>query len=114
MEMKEVRAFVKPHRLSAVVAALYGIEGLTGVSVVHTHGFGRTRSADAEGASEGLGFAEPHERIEVVCKDALVDDVVAAIEKAAHTGLRGDGKIYVSAIEEAVRLATRERREAAA
>jgi nitrogen regulatory protein P-II 1 len=107
--MKEVRAYIKPHRLSEVIAALYRIEGLTGASVVHAHGFGRTRSPDAEGGSDGFGFGEPHEKIEVVCKDTLTEDVVAAIEQAAHTGLRGDGKIYVSTVEEAVRIATGER-----
>jgi len=107
--MKEIRAYVKPHKLPHVIAALYRIKGLTGVSVVHTHGFGRTRSPDASGTSDSAGFGERHEKIEVVCKDTLAEDVVAAIEKAAHTGLRGDGKIYVSSVEQAVRIATGER-----
>ena len=111
--MKIVNAYVKPHRLSPVVEALHQIEGVTGVTVMHTHGFGRTRApADGERSDE-LGLLEPHGRVEVLCRDALAGEVVSAIEEAAHTGLRGDGKIFVTAVEDVVRIASGERGEAA-
>ncbi|MFP4165349.1 MAG: P-II family nitrogen regulator [Chitinispirillaceae bacterium] len=55
----------------------------------------------------------PHVKLEIVCRDELVEQVVSAVQKGAHTGLRGDGKIYVSSVDDAVRISTGERGEAA-
>ena len=55
----------------------------------------------------------PRVKLEIVCRDELVEEVVAIIEKTAHTGLRGDGKIYVTPVETAVRISTGERGEKA-
>ena len=114
--MKEVRAYIKPHKRSVVVDAINRIEGVTGLSVLHSHGRGRSHvGGDSEAvASSEFGTLEPHDRIEVVCRNEIVLDVVSAIEQAARTGLRGDGKIYVAPIEEAIRIATGERGEDAA
>ena len=109
--MKIVNAFVKPHKLSPVVEALHQIQGLTGVTVMHTHGFGRTQTTTDEERSDELGLLTPNGRLEVVCRDALVSEVVRVIETTAHTGLRGDGKIFVTAVEEVVRIATGTRGE---
>lgn len=109
--MRIVNAYVKPHKIALVVEALHQIDGLSGVSVMHAHGFGRTRTPAAEERSDDLGLLDAHEKIEVLCRDALAEEVVAAIEGAAHTGLRGDGKIYVFGVDEAVRIATGERGE---
>ena len=79
--------------------------------MLHGHGFGRSRTpSDGERADE-LGLLEPHEKVEVLCRDTLADEIVSAIETTAHTGLRGDAKIYVCTAEETVRLATGERNE---
>ncbi len=103
--MKEVKAYIKPHRLSPVTLALHEIEGLSGMSVIDARGYGRSRTQ--------VGDYVPHVKIEVVCLDNLVDTVVTTIEKAAYTGLRGDGKIYVSPVENAVRIETGEHGESA-
>ncbi len=111
--MKIVNAYVKEHKLSQVVEALHRIDGLTGVTVMHAHGFGRTRAPANGERSDELGRLAPHGKIEVLCRDALAGEVVSVIEATAHTGLRGDGKIYVFGVEEAVRIATGERGEEA-
>ncbi len=113
--MKQVKAFIKPNRLDDVVRVLHGIDRLTGISVSEVRGFGRGRGKE-DGEDEGVrmyGYI-PHFRLEIVCVDDLVEPICAAIESAAHTGLRGDGKIYVGPIENAVRISTGERGEAAA
>ncbi len=106
--MKEIKAYIMRHRLDKVIRALRNITGLTGVSIIDSIGFGAGwRSGDGEADSH------PGVKIEMSCLDELVDDVVTTIEKTAHTGLKGDGKIYVSNIEQAVRISTGERGEKA-
>lgn len=111
--MKEIKAYIKPHKLSEVTLALHRVEGLTGMSVSEVKGFGRGLSKDAPHSTrEELIDYIPHVKIEIVCHDALVGEIVETIRRAAHTGLRGDGKIYVlSRVEEAVRISTGERGE---
>ncbi|MBI2192698.1 MAG: P-II family nitrogen regulator [Planctomycetes bacterium] len=112
--MKEIKAYIKPHKLSQVVAALHSVEGLTGMSVLDVRGFGRTRREDSHRGivEDGIEYV-PHVKMEIVCRDELVDQVVSVIQTNAHTSLRGDGKIYVSNVEEAVRISTGERGEVA-
>jgi len=106
--MKEIKAYIKQQKLDEVIWALHRIEGLSGVSVVAARGCGRGwRSPDADPGdlvSERLSM-----KLEVFCRDELMEEVIAAIEKAAHTGLKGDGKIYVVNVEQAVRISTGER-----
>lgn len=106
--MKEIKAYIKQHKLDEVLWALHRIEGLSGVSVVAARGCGRGwRQPEADPGdlvSERLSM-----KLEVFCRAELVEDVVAAIEKAAHTGLKGDGKIYVTNVEQSVRISTGER-----
>lgn len=113
--MTEVRAYIKPHKLDEVTLALHHVEGLTGMSVSDVKGFGRGLAKDApHSIHEDLADYAPHVKIEIFCREALVDEVVETIRQAAHTGLRGDGKIYVvSHVEQAVRISTGERGEAA-
>ena len=112
--MKEIKAYIKPHKLSKVTMALHKVEGLTGMSVVDVRGFGRGKAKDApHRIVEDLVDYVPHVKIEIVCTDDVVEKIVSVIEKTAHTGLRGDGKIYVSTIDDAVRIQTGERGEAA-
>lgn len=108
--MKEIKAYIKPHKLADVTRALHKIEGLTGMSVVDVRGFGRGRAKGSpHRIVEDLVDYIPHAKIEIVCQDELVVEIVATIAKEAHTGLRGDGKIYVSPVEEAVRISNGER-----
>lgn len=112
--MKRVEAYIKQHRLTEVMERLHAVEGLTGVSVHDIRGFGRTRGHDqpvriVDNAIDGV----PHVKIETFCADACCDRVVDAIVEGAHTGLRADGKVYVSEVVDAVRISTRERGEGA-
>lgn len=110
--MKEVKAYVKPDKLSDVTLALHEVEGLTGMSIIDVRGFGRQRpEGEHHRLEDELVDYVPHVKIEIMCRDELVEQIVSTIEKAAHTGLRGDGKIYVSDIEAAVRIGTAERGE---
>lgn len=112
--MKMVIAYIKPHKLSAVTTALHKLEDLSGMSVGDVRGFGRGRAKDApHRVVEDLVDYVPHARIEVACHDTIAEQVIEAIENAAHTGLRGDGKIYVLSLEQAVRIESGERGEAA-
>ena len=106
--MKKIEAFLKEHRLDKVSLALHHVEGLTGMTVTDARGFGRGRTSRRD----------PNDlhrivRIEVFCQDHLADDVVQTIQQAAHTGLHGDGKIYVIPVDDAVRIASAEKGPAA-
>jgi nitrogen regulatory protein PII len=112
--MKKIEAYIKSHRLTEVIEDLHGIEGLTGVSVFDIRGFGRSR-----GKNEPVHIVDnmitwvPHVKLEIVCRDDLVETVVGAIQQGAHTGLRADGKIYIYPVEDAIRISTAERGERA-
>jgi nitrogen regulatory protein PII len=90
--------------------ALHKIEGLTGASSSEIHGFGRDRTKHVQDQEPeiSLDFA-PHIRLEIACHSELVEQVITTIEKAAHTGRRGDGKILIYNIEQAVSVLTGER-----
>jgi len=108
--MKEVKAYIKPHKRGAVVHALHRIEGLTGASVVEARGFGRSGGrSDRHGIEDELELLAAHLQVTVMCRDAEVEEVVGAIVENAHTGLHGDGKVYVLDVADAVRIATGER-----
>lgn len=100
--MKEIKAYIRRNRLDEAINALAHIEGLSGVSVSTTTGFGRSR-----GILRFVDF-ETHFKIETVCRDELKDHVVQAILQAAQSGQRADGKIFVSEVEEAHRIQTGE------
>ncbi len=106
--MKKIEAFIKAYRLDNVTLALHHVEGLTGVTVSEARGFGQGR-----GAEHNPDEFHHVVRIEAFCSDTLTDAVIEAIEAAAHTGLRGDGKVYVLPVEKATRIATGERGEQA-
>ena len=110
--MKEIKAYIKPHKLNAVTKGLHEIENLTGVSVIEVKGFGRSRKKNnPDQIDDDWVFYVPHVKIEIVCLDEMVDQIVSTIQKAAYTGLRGDGKIYISSVDEAIRIETGKRGE---
>lgn len=112
--MKIVVAYIRPSKEEAVTEALHTIEGLTGASFTHLRGFGRHGlDRGRREMEESVAGTLPQVRVEVVTADALAPTVVAVITDAAHTGNRGDGKVYVQAIESAVRISTREAGEKA-
>jgi nitrogen regulatory protein P-II 1 len=111
--MKKVDAVIKPFKLDEVKDALNEI-GIQGMTVTEVKGFGRQKGHTElyRGAEYVVDFI-PKIKIEIVTSDALVPKVVSAIEKAAKTGKIGDGKIFVYAIDDAVRIRTGERGEGA-
>ncbi|HDL00979.1 MAG TPA: P-II family nitrogen regulator [candidate division Zixibacteria bacterium] len=112
--MKKIKAYIKSHRLSEVTLALHKVENLTGMSVTEVKGFGRECvSDDHQHHNDDPGDFLMISKIEIFCTDAMVDSLINTIEKAAHTGLCGDGKIYVLNVEQAIRISTGERGEIA-
>jgi nitrogen regulatory protein P-II 1 len=107
--MKKIEAIIKPFKLDEVKEALHEV-GLQGITVTEAKGFGRQKGHTElyRGAEYVVDFL-PKVKIEVVLEDAMLDRAIEAIQKAAHTGRIGDGKIFVSTIEDAIRIRTGER-----
>ncbi len=112
-QMKKIEAIIKPFKLDEVKDALHEV-GLQGITVTEAKGFGRQKghSEQHRGPEYVVDFL-PKVKIEVVCEDSVVDRAVEAITTAARTGRIGDGKIFISAIEEVVRIRTSEKGVAA-
>ena len=108
-EVKKVEAVIKPFKLDDVKDALHDA-GVSGITVTEVKGFGRQKGHTElyRGAEYVIDFL-PKVKIEVVVEDSLVDNVVEAIAESARTGRIGDGKIFVSDIEQAVRIRTGDR-----
>jgi nitrogen regulatory protein P-II 2 len=106
--MKMVTAIVKPFKLDEVREALSAI-GVQGVTVTEVKGFGRQKGHTElyRGAEYVVDFL-PKVKLEAAVDDAIVDQVIEAIENAARTGKIGDGKIFVSSLEQVVRIRTGE------
>lgn len=93
--MKQIVAYVKPNKLSAVTLALHQLEWLDGMSVSEVCGFGSDRIPKTDPIIQPIVDYNPYARIEVLCDDDQVSEIVWTIEDAAHTGQNGDGKICV-------------------
>src|SRR5579883_2388595 len=106
--MKKIEAIIKPFKLDDVVDALAEV-GVEGVTVSEIRGFGRQkgRTEIYKGAEYVVDFL-PKVKIEPVLPDELADAAVAAIQKAAHTGKIGDGKVFVLPVDAALRIRTGE------
>ncbi len=106
--MKLVTAIIKPFKLDEVREALSGI-GVQGITVTEVKGFGRQKGHTElyRGAEYVVDFL-PKVKIEAAVDDAIVDRVIEAIEAAARTGKIGDGKVFVSTLEQVVRIRTGE------
>jgi nitrogen regulatory protein P-II 2 len=106
--MKMVTAIIKPFKLDEVREALSGV-GVQGITVTEVKGFGRQKGHTElyRGAEYVVDFL-PKVKIEVAVDDAVVDRVIEAIESAARTGKIGDGKIFVTALEQVLRIRTGE------
>jgi nitrogen regulatory protein PII len=106
--MKLVMAIIKPYKLDEVREALTSL-GIQGLTVSEVKGFGRQKGQTEiyRGAEYLVSFL-PKVKIEIVVDDMQVERAVEAIQKAAHTGKIGDGKIFVTGVEQAVRIRTGE------
>ncbi len=111
--MKKIEAIIKPFKLEDVKEALSGV-GVEGMTVSEVKGFGRQKGHTEiyRGSEYTVDFL-PKIKLEIVLDDDVLDAAVAAIVKAARTGKIGDGKVFVSTIEEAVRIRTEEKGKAA-
>jgi nitrogen regulatory protein PII len=112
-DMKKIEAIIKPFKLEEVKDALHEL-GIQGMTVTEAKGFGRQKGHTEiyRGSEYTVDFL-PKLKIELVITDSQVEPAVAAIIKGARTGKIGDGKIFVSSIEEAVRIRTEEKGEQA-
>ncbi|MDR2789018.1 MAG: P-II family nitrogen regulator [Candidatus Accumulibacter sp.] len=111
--MKKIEAIIKPFKLDEVREALSDI-GVTGLTVTEVKGFGRQKGHTElyRGAEYVVDFL-PKVKVEIVIGDDLTETVIDSIIKAAHTGKIGDGKIFVTPVEQVVRIRTGETDEAA-
>jgi nitrogen regulatory protein P-II 1 len=107
--MKKIEAIIKPFKLDEVKEALHEV-GLQGITVTEAKGFGRQKGHTElyRGAEYVVDFL-PKVKVEVVVDDDVADRAIEAIQQAAHTGRIGDGKIFISTIEDAIRIRTGER-----
>ena len=111
--MKKIEAIIKPFKLDEVREALSDI-GVTGLTVTEVKGFGRQKGHTElyRGAEYVVDFL-PKVKVEIVVGDSLLERAMEAIDNAARTGKIGDGKIFVTAVEQVVRIRTGESGEAA-
>jgi nitrogen regulatory protein P-II 1 len=111
--MKKIEAIIKPFKLDEVREALSNI-GVNGLTVTEVKGFGRQKGHTElyRGAEYVVDFL-PKIKLELVLSDEMVESAVDSIIKAAHTGKIGDGKIFVSAVEQVIRIRTGETGESA-
>ncbi len=106
--MKKIEAIIKPFKLDEVKEALHEI-GLQGMTVTEAKGFGRQKGHTElyRGAEYVVDFL-PKVKIEIVLEDSLAERAIEVITQSAHTGRIGDGKIFVSTVEEVIRIRTGE------
>jgi nitrogen regulatory protein P-II 1 len=111
--MKKIEAVIKPFKLDEVKDALNAI-GIQGITVTEVKGFGRQKGHTElyRGAEYVVDFL-PKVKLEIIAADALVPKIIQTIETTAKTGRIGDGKIFVTPVEEVIRIRTGERGEAA-
>ena len=108
--MKKIEAIIKPFKLSLVKEALHEL-GISGMTLVDVKGFGRQR-----GSTGGMDANDTYDdeflakmKLEVIVEDSQVDDVIDSIKSSAYSGKIGDGKIFVSNIEQVLRIRTGEK-----
>jgi nitrogen regulatory protein P-II 1 len=111
--MKKIEAVIKPFKLDEVKDALNAL-GVQGMTVIEVKGFGRQKGHVElyRGAEYDVAFI-PKVKLEIVVADGLADKVVSTIQEKAKTGKIGDGKIFISKIEDIVRIRTGERGDTA-
>lgn len=113
VRMKKIEAIIKPFKLDEVKEALHEV-GLQGITVLEAKGFGRQKGHTElyRGAEYVVDFL-PKVKLEVICEDEVAERAIEAIMNAARTGRIGDGKIFVSSVDEVIRIRTGEKGPAA-
>ena len=107
--MKKIEAVIKPFKLDEVKEALHEV-GIRGITVTEAKGFGRQKGHTElyRGAEYVVDFL-PKVKLEIILEDALTERAIEAIQQAAKTGRIGDGKIFVTSVDEVIRIRTGER-----
>ena len=107
--MKKIEAIIKPFKLSSVKEALHEI-GLSGMTVMDVKGFGRQRGQNSGLEKDSAYDDEFHAKIkiEIIIKDSIVEKAMDVIKNAAYSGKIGDGKIFITNIDEVIRIRTGE------
>lgn len=105
----EVKALIQPFLADQVIAALQEVPGLPGVTVSQVRGFGRSGGSRATGSRTDEVAYREKTKIEIVVTEPMLESVLSAIQKHAHTGNPGDGKIFVYRVHEVVRIRTGEK-----
>lgn len=112
--MKEIKAIIQPGVLDAVIVALKQIPQLPGITVSEVKGFGKSRAVDAvEKVVDGVTEYAKKVKLEVVVPDHLLEQTLEVIQAHAHRGKPGDGKIFISTIDDVVKIRTGEHGEVA-
>ncbi|MEA3546239.1 MAG: P-II family nitrogen regulator [Thermodesulfobacteriota bacterium] len=108
--MKRIIAMIKPNMLDDVIFALHKIENFPGATMTEVRGLGQgfRRYVQNKSTYSPLGYP-PQVRIEIICLEAQTEEIISTIEQSARTGKSGDGKIFISPVEEAVRIRTGQR-----
>lgn len=108
--MKEIKAIIQPHMLTNVIDSLRGVDELPGVTVSEVRGFGRGRARSAKNkiVEDCIDYAKKA-KLEIVVPDNLAAKVVEIITRQARTGGPGDGLIFVSSVEEVIKIRTGDR-----
>ena len=105
--MKEIKAIIQPFMLSKVMDSLRKLDNLPGITVSEVRGFGKSLAADAgEKVTDGSLEYVKKVKLETVVEDVRVEDVLSVIQKHAYTGNTGDGKIFVTSVDEVVKIRT--------
>lgn len=113
--MKEIKAIIQPFMLSKVEDALCNIPDFPGMTITKVQGFGseKCKKGIPHRAVEDLIDYVPKVKIEIMVNDEMLDEVVKTIQKKAHSGNKGDGKIFIYDVRDAIRISTGESGEAA-
>ena len=110
--MKEIKAIIQPFMLSKVMDSLRKLDNLPGITVSEVRGFGKSPAADAgEKVTDGSHEYVKKVKLETVVQDGRVEDVLTVIQEYAYTGNTGDGKIFVTSVDDVVKIRTGERGE---
>ncbi len=110
--MKEIKAIIQPFMLSKVMDSLSKLDNLPGTTVSEVRGFGKSGFADAsEKVTDGSLEYVKKVKLEIVVQDHRVEDVLRVIQKHAYTGNTGDGKVFVSSVDEVLKIRTGKRGE---
>ncbi len=106
--LKKIEAYIQPWNLDELAGQLL-VGGVQGMSVTEIKGFGRERGFDDKEAGAGGYKLRPKLKVEMVVEEAQVESIIAKIEQKLRTGRIGDGKIFITPVEDAVRISTEEK-----